>query len=332
MQSKGTIVLATGLFPPDVGGPAKYAEMLYVGLQEKAIPVRLVRWTFEKHLPALLRHGVFFLRLLYASIGARSMLAFDATSVGYPAQLVSKIIGVPLVVRFGGDAIWEAYVNRTKEPLSLSEFYIKERDFTKREKILLTMTRKTLARAQKIVVNTSWYGDILEKAYQVPREKIVLIENSFQQKSNTEPQGVFTLLSSSRTIPLKNMQALETVVATLAQEGSPIDLYTKPFLAEEFPKLMEHIHATAVVSFSEVSPNLVLEGLEYGRPFVVTRDTGLHPRFHGAGVFVDPKDTHAIHAGIQELMKNYATYRQVAKNISYEHTKDNIVQSYLSIL
>ncbi|QQR50452.1 hypothetical protein IPF86_00835 [Candidatus Nomurabacteria bacterium] len=332
MQKKASIVIATGLFPPNIGGPAKYASMLYKGLEAQGIPVRLVQWKIEKRLPTLLRYVIFFFRLLMKCHGATSIVCFDATSVGFPAALVSSITGIPFVVRVGGDSTWEAYVNRTGNPLSLKTFYTNIQTLSFKESMLIKMTAFVLRNAKYVVVNTSWYGAIIEKTYSVSQEKIVVIENVFEPKSAQNPEGNFMLLASNRNIPLKNNKMLETVVANVQKKGIHVELYTTPFTHQKLPHLMKNIYATAVVSFSEVSPNLVLEGLEYGKPFILTKETGLHERFHACGVFIDPTNQASIEEGLQNLIENYDTYKQKAQSILYVHTEVDIVKKYLSIV
>lgn len=332
MQKKASIVIATGLFPPDIGGPAKYASMLYKGLGAQGIPVRLVQWKIEKKLPTLLRYIVFFFRLLLKCHGATSIVCFDATSVGFPAALVSSITGIPLVVRVGGDSTWEAYVNRTGNSISLKTFYASTQTLSFKENMLIKMTAFVLRNAKHVVVNTPWYGTIIEKAYSVPQKKIVVIENVFEPKSAQNPEGNFMLLVSNRNILLKNNKVLEIAVTNLQNKGKQVVIYNKSFKPQEVPELMKNIYATAVVSFSEVSPNLVLEGLEYGRPFILTKETGLHERFHTCGVFIDPTNQTSIEEGLQKLMENYDAYKQSVENISYVYTEVDIVKEYLSIV
>ena len=62
------IVIATPLYPPEVGGPAYYAFNLEQALVAQGVKVRVISYRFERKLPPGLRHILFFLRRFFCCL------------------------------------------------------------------------------------------------------------------------------------------------------------------------------------------------------------------------------------------------------------------------
>jgi hypothetical protein len=63
------LLVATGLYPPDIGGPATYARMLEDDLPSHGFAISIVTFTAVRHLPKVFRHLVFFFNVVRASKG-----------------------------------------------------------------------------------------------------------------------------------------------------------------------------------------------------------------------------------------------------------------------
>src|SRR3989338_11012397 len=101
------LVIATPLYPPEIGGPATYAKLLEEGLPGKGIEVELVKFSEVRHLPRLIRHYAYYRRVLRAAKSADVVLALDPVSVGLPAMWAAKRAGKSFVVKIVGDYAWE---------------------------------------------------------------------------------------------------------------------------------------------------------------------------------------------------------------------------------
>ena len=51
------VIIATPLYPPEIGGPATYAEILVHELPKRGIEIELVKFSDVRHLPKLIRHS-----------------------------------------------------------------------------------------------------------------------------------------------------------------------------------------------------------------------------------------------------------------------------------
>jgi glycosyltransferase involved in cell wall biosynthesis len=96
---------------------------------------------------------------------------------------------------------------------------------------------------------------------------------------------------------------------------------------------MEHIKvAYAIVnpSISDMNPNIVLEGLSVGKPFICTEESGIREVTEGMGLFVNPMSIGSIRDAILALAdetvydacrtriasrSDERTYRDVAREV-----------------
>src|SRR3989339_1894470 len=101
------ILIATPLYPPDIGGPATYAKTLEIELPKRGLVVSIVSFSSVRHLPKGFSHLAYFFKLLKAAWRADLIFALDPISVGLPAHAVSKLLGKPLYVKIVGDFAWE---------------------------------------------------------------------------------------------------------------------------------------------------------------------------------------------------------------------------------
>src|SRR3989344_3373366 len=103
------LVIATPLYPPEVGGPATYVQELETGLPSRSIDVTVVKFSDVRrwYLPKLVRHYVYYRRVLQEAKNADLVLALDPVSVGLPAMKAARKAGKPFVVKIVGDYAWE---------------------------------------------------------------------------------------------------------------------------------------------------------------------------------------------------------------------------------
>src|SRR3989338_1641940 len=116
------LVIATPLYPPEIGGPATYSRLLEEGLPMKGIEVELVKFSEVRHLQKLIRHYVYYRRVLKAARGADAVLALDPVSVGLPAMWAAKRAKKPFVVKIVGDYAWEQGRQRFGVEAELDDF------------------------------------------------------------------------------------------------------------------------------------------------------------------------------------------------------------------
>ena len=117
------ILLAAAIYPPDPGGPATHALMLEGAARAEGHEVHTVVFSRFHHLPPGIRHLRYLVELIKEVRGVDVIYAHDARSTGLPAYLVSLLFRKPLVLRIGGDVVWEKAMAQGALALSVRQFY-----------------------------------------------------------------------------------------------------------------------------------------------------------------------------------------------------------------
>ena len=84
------ILIATGIYPPDIGGPAQYAKKIETVWSNQGHTVKVLSFRFERKLPTVIRHLWYAFRLFFQMIGSDMVIALDTFSAGVPAVFVAN--------------------------------------------------------------------------------------------------------------------------------------------------------------------------------------------------------------------------------------------------
>lgn len=329
------ITIATPLSPPDAGGPSYYSEHLKEVLTALGHDVSVVSFRDVRHLPTGIRHLVYAFRLFKKVDLSDVCFVLDTWSVALPAVLIGRLTRTPVILRSGGDFLWESYVGRTHEPVTLSRFYQEPRHFSYKERIILWSTKHIVFTfATKIVFSTAWQRAICMKAFAIPEQKTSIIENFYGEKKEGREPVKKNFVWIGRDVFLKNAETLMHAFEK-AKETHPdieLELLKNVPQSEAFERLAS-CWAFVLPSISEVSPNLVLEALQRNRPCIVTQETGIRDRLGDAVLYIDPTNE----ADITEKISMFADplkreeYTHHAQEFSYVHTYEDIAKEFLLV-
>jgi len=238
------VALATGLYPPEIGGPATYALMLESELPGHDIEVLTVPFGWVRHYPKVVRHVVFAWKLWKESKTADVVYALDPMSVGLPALVVAKLRKKPFLVRLGGDYAWEQGRLRFGVKVTLDE-YIKDMTAAPWQVRLFARIQTFVVSRAQIAIVPSQYLKTIVSQWGVSEDDIKVIYSALYplevsgdrstlraQLSYTEP----TIVSAARLVPWKGFQLLIEVVARLQKKHPQISLVIIGD-GEERPKL-----------------------------------------------------------------------------------------------
>ncbi|MDZ4225896.1 MAG: glycosyltransferase family 4 protein [Patescibacteria group bacterium] len=328
------LLIATGLYPPQLGGHAKYAKEIHDCLTARGHEVPVVVFGEVKHLPALVRHVVYLWRLFRHSRGCDAVLAFDTWSVGVPALIAARLRHLPLVVRVGGDFLWEQYVERSSDLVPLPEFYASPRALSLKERIIYRGTRSLTKRAAKLLFNSAWQRDIWVSAYHVPLSKTAIVENEYPGLVSAERASGRVFVAAGRAIRLKNIPVLEEAFARVKAKHPDIELDLRALPPEEHRQRLRGCYAVVEASVSTMNPNVIWEALSFGKPFICTTNTGIKDRLGDLGVFVDTTDRQALQKALEELLdeKTYTHYVEKIRAFPYTHTWEQITDEILAAI
>lgn len=327
------IVIATGVYPPDIGGPAQYAYHLARTFKEEGHTVEVVSYRVERKLPIGIRHLYYFFRLVPRLAGVDFILALDTFSVGVPALAAAALFGKKLLVRVGGDFLWESYIERTGHPIPLSRFYDEDRPFSLKEKVICMLSSLVFHHAHALVFNTSWQKYIVNKAYHIDNKKSFVVGNYIAPKAVSYPPTQKNFICAVRPIKLKNRKIVEEIFEELTKTHPQLSLDITLRPHHELMDTIAHAYAVILPSLSDVYPNLILDAIRHNKPFICTKESGITGEFKDIGIFVDPLDKEQIREKILFLSdeKNYAVAVQKLSLFNKTHSWKEICQEFIEI-
>ncbi len=292
------VFIATGLYPPQSGGPATYSKFLEERLPALGFAVSVLPYRRVRRVPKILRHAAYFFMSIGYAADADIVYALDTVSVGFPAVLAAMVTGKPFVVRVPGDYAWEQGRQRFGVTEELDEFQTKKYGW-KLE--LLRRAQRFVVNRARVVVVPSEYMKQLVSAWTNPA-KVHRIYTSIAlppayELPQDRPQG-FLVVSFGRKVPWKGFEALERVVS---QEPR-----WKLKIFSELP----HAQAMGWLKTADVYVNnstyeglshQLVEALSLGTPIIAT-DVGGNPEVvKDAGLLVPAQDDEALYQAIRNV-------------------------------
>ncbi len=328
------ILIATGIYPPQVGGPAYYAKGLQGALSEAGREVKVVTYGALMRLPTGLRHLAFFVRLVPKLLWADRVIALDTFSVAWPLALATRLIRVPFVVRTGGDFLWEEYLERTGESILLKDFYTGARTYSTKEKLILRATSYVLRRADTIIFSTQLQKDIWVVAYSIDPAKTTRIDNAIDAPLPSILPTQKNFLWYVRPTAFKNSVRLHAAFTKAKEQYPGIILEEGQIQKQQLLEKMASCYAVVLPSLTEISPNYILDALRFKKPFIMDKYSGLADELGRYGLLVDPLDESDIAKGIAELASEEGYTRAVARAASFSEvrTYKDVAQDFIVLL
>jgi glycosyltransferase involved in cell wall biosynthesis/putative flippase GtrA len=180
------ILLATGIYPPDIGGPATMLGALADGLIRNGFEVEIITYAdksgnekgitrIDRYRPALIRHVSYFRRMYKLARGCDLIYATDTYSVGFFSYILKFLLDKRYIIRFAGDSAWESAVSGDRFEQALDGFY--EQKLDKRTEASKNKEKKILTNADKVIAVSEFMKSIAIKIG-VRKEMIRVIYNS----------------------------------------------------------------------------------------------------------------------------------------------------------
>jgi len=296
------LIIATPLYPPEIGGPATYAKILADELPKRGIEVDVVKFGDVRHLPKILRHYAYYRHVLKYARLADVVLALDPVSVGLPAMQAAKKAKKPFVVKIVGDYAWEQGQQRFGVTQSLDEF-VQTNAVPPAVRVLRRVQARVAAAATRVIVPSEYLKKIVTQ-WGIAPEKIKVIYNGIVLPKNIEVHkknpGEFLIVSSGRPVPWKGFDAIKRVAEH--EQG------WRFFLANG----LAHSDALGWVKAADVFvlnsqyeglAHALIEAMMLGTPVVATR-VGGNPELINdgeTGLLVPPNDDEALRAALMNV-------------------------------
>ena len=340
------ILMCTGIYPPQVGGPAQYAKEVAEQFRREGHEVRVLAYgRLERALPPLIRHELFFYKILRNLRDIDFVVALDTFSVGWPAVAAAKIFGKKIVIRTGGDFLWESYVERTGDKVLLRNFYATRKNrLNLKERFIFKVTTWTLRHASAVIFSTAWQRDMFAPVYGLDPAKIFIVENFYGQKAapksieknsagDISAVGKKIFVAGTRPLVWKNLNRLAEAFAIAQKQRDELVLDTQPAPYAAFFEKIKNSYAVVLASLGDISPNMILDAIRANTPFILTRENGLTERIKDIAIFCDPEHPHDIAEKILWLADetNYAAQKQKIASFSFVHSWKEIADEIMKI-
>lgn len=351
MNAKSIHVLVpTGLYPPEIGGPATYSKFLKDDLPRYGITVSVLPFREVRKYPVGLRHIIFCFQVFVHGRSADVIYAQDTFSVGIPSALAALFLGKKFLVRVPGDHVWEQGTRRFGYTLPLEEMPAFSWKWHPAMVLMRVLQRWVITRADILVV-PSRYMEKIVRGWGVPQEKIHRIYNGVEEFVETGNKEVLRgllrfegtlIISVGRLVPWKGFRGLIRMMPNLKKIlpgaklliiGSGPDLSSLEESAKELgiendvifggeverEVLIRYIRASDVFVLNSRYEGLshqLLEVMSVGIPAVVT-NVGGNPEViqdKVNGFLVKPDDSTAIHNAIVGLVKDTALRASIVQS------------------
>jgi glycosyltransferase involved in cell wall biosynthesis len=334
------ILIATGIYPPDIGGPAQYAKNLYETWKKQGHEVKVAAYRWERAFPPLVRHILYFLKIIRKGWNADLILVLDTWSASVPTMCACMLMGKKYLLRTGGDFLWETYVERTGDMVLLKDFYATCLDkLSFKEKLIFKWGGLSMRRASVLIFSTKWQKEIFEKVYKLDQSRIRYVKNYCKNKDQSylNPENR-TFVAGTRHLKWKNInllkEAFEEARKEITKLGLPdIELDTGKAVYDSFVEKIRRSYAVILISLGDISPNMIFDAVGVGTPFILTKENGIGDCVGSSAILVDPKNKQDIVRQIVWLAdpKNREKQASLVRILDCAHSWDDIAKEIVSL-
>lgn len=230
------ILIATGIFPPDIGGPATYAETLLHELPKHGFDVRLVAYAsfpchsresgnlgcspnnavyqISRNQNILLRYLKYFIQIWKLLSWADIIYLQDPISAGLPAAFACRLRGKKYLLKIVGDYAWEQGWQKYGVEDLLDKF--QDKKYGWHVGLLRFIQFWTARNAEKIITPSNYLKNIILR-WKIAPEKIHVIYNSVRKAEASKEKDILRaelglngdiIISSARLVPWKGFETL----------------------------------------------------------------------------------------------------------------------------
>ena len=344
------ILIATGIYPPEIGGPATYSKLLHDMLPDKGIETKVLPFNSVGFAPKIFKHFFYFLKVLKEGKDVDIIYAQDTVSVGFVSAFAAKILKKKFIVKIVGDHAWEQGMQRYGVTDLLDEFSTKH-GYGFVVELFKKLQTYSAKHADGVVVPSNYLKGIVLN-WGVEPDKITVVYNAFDRPRHkilekTELRKKYNLtgpiiISAGRLVPWKGFEQLidtffelrkkyNDALLIIAGEGSSrqsiekkikqLGLKESVMLTGKLPqdKLYEYVVASDVFVLNTSYEGLSHQLLEvmYLKTPIVTTKVGGNPELivNGeSGILTNYNDHQAIYDAIQKILSANSFSAKLTEN------------------
>jgi glycosyltransferase involved in cell wall biosynthesis len=221
-MKKTSVLFVTGIFYPDVGGPAIHVRRFADYLYERGHRVRVITYTAKKEGdqfpypvtritlgPKFLRWVFFTITTFFYTPRYSVVYGHDLSTAGFPAVFSAKFFGKKVLVRNVGDQLWERAAENGKTKLSFTAYY-KNNNHSRDYPIVFRTVRFVLKNVHTYITASPLLKEIHAHYYGVKEDKIILLPNprnapSSRNEDSIKKEPFPTFIFGGRFVSYKNL-------------------------------------------------------------------------------------------------------------------------------
>lgn len=235
MENKNKkILITTGIFPPDSGGPASYCQLLLNELPKRGLDVRLITYADDlreadnvikiSRKQILLKRYFKYLKAVINNLSWSDVVYVQGPiSEGLPSYLACKLKRKKYILKIVGDYAWEQGKQRFGIKEKLDDFQNKK--YGVKVELMRFLQRLVAKNAQVIITPSQYLKNIIQK-WGISGDKIKVIYNAASMpeinKNKNRAKNDLGLdkdiiLSASRLVPWKGFGTLIEIMPKLLE-------------------------------------------------------------------------------------------------------------------
>ena len=307
------VIITTGIFPPDIGGPATFVPLIAEFLRRSGFDVLVVCYSehlhnydnYEFDVISVPRHYNFLHRKILFALRIRQSISNEcvifSNSVDIESRLGSAFSGVAVISKFVGNVAWESFRNKKVFSENLEEF-VKSRKLSLPSKLHRFFYHFILRKMDKIVVPSKYLKNHLIDIG-VGKDNVCIIYNSVKSSNfneynirNVSSIDKFHLITVCRLVSWKGLPDLIMcvknnshlclkIVGTGPEEKKLMQLaadfgiqdrviFVGQLMPSEVQKELKKSDLFVLNSEYEGLPHVVLEAMAAGIPVVASKVGG----------------------------------------------------------
>jgi len=343
------ILLISGIYPPDDGGPAKFVPQFATHLMSQGHQVKVITLTdtnrtkdkfpysvkfIKRSLPRPVRMILTTLQIIKGSI--RSDVIFS-NGLYEETGIAIRLTHTPTLGKIVGDPVWERVRNSGKTTLTIDSFNNELPDGIQRK-----LLRFALNGFSGIITPSQQLADFV-KNWGISKP-VSVIPNGVQILGMTKQSKEFDLITVSRLVPWKNVDLIIRIAAkknlklcvigdgpenlklrTLATELNAQVTFTGALAQDEVSPQVAKAKYFALLSTYEGMSFALLEALGAGIPAIVSNAAGNVAVIQNGlnGYVVDISNEIACGDSMAEILSSASNYQKVS-----EAALQSVIENY----
>ncbi|MBI2612502.1 glycosyltransferase family 4 protein [Candidatus Kaiserbacteria bacterium] len=327
------LLLATGLYPPEIGGPATYAKLFEEQLPNYGIEVLVLPFSLVRHMPPIVRHVAYAWLLAQRMRDVDLVLVQDTVSTGFPVAIIAGLAGKKFVVRVPGDYAWEQGTQRFGVKDSLDDF--QKRSYGLAVGFLRSIQRFVVIRAHRVIAPSTYLAKVIS-SWSPRIKRIEVIYNGIElSEALPVARQENLIVSSGRLVPWKGFDELIEVVSAHPEWKLEIlgdgprhrelrDQIQKAGCEERITLRGRVSHAEAREVFASATvfvlnsryeglSHTLIEAMSVGTPVVATRAGGNPEVVHDGedGILIAVGDKMALEGALTHVLSDAGLRRRL---------------------